>query len=182
MIHESCFIDEPCEIGDGTRIWHFSHVMRDCRLGRNCSIGQNCVISPGVVIGDRCKIQNHVSLFRGVTLEDDVLLGPAGTFSNDLYPRAAVTDWDVVPTDVRRGTSVGANATIVCGVELGAWSMIAAGAVVTADVPPHGLVMGAPARVRGWVCVCGRPVAGLEDPLPGSCLHCGRPAEEMMAP
>jgi UDP-2-acetamido-3-amino-2,3-dideoxy-glucuronate N-acetyltransferase len=181
FIHPSATVEDGASVGPRTSIWHRSHVRTGSRIGADCTIGFAAYIDTEVVVGNRCKIQNHVSLFRGVTLEDDVLVGPAGTFSNDLYPRATSGDWEVVPTHVRRGASIGANATIVCGVELGAWSMVAAGAVVTAHVAPHALVMGAPARVRGWVCVCGRRVAGVDGPLPDSCPHCGRTAQEMMA-
>jgi UDP-2-acetamido-3-amino-2,3-dideoxy-glucuronate N-acetyltransferase len=179
-IHPSAIVEEGATVGPGTSIWHRSHVRAGSRIGADCTIGFAVYVDTEVVVGDRCKIQNHVSLFRGVTLEDEVFVGPAGTFSNDLYPRAT-GDWEIVPTYVRRGATIGANATIVCGVELGAWSMIAAGAVVTTDVPPHALVAGTPGRVRGWVCVCGRRVAAAEDRLPHFCPHCGRTAEEMMA-
>jgi UDP-2-acetamido-3-amino-2,3-dideoxy-glucuronate N-acetyltransferase len=181
FIHPSAIVEQGASVGPGTSIWHRSHVRAGSRIGADCTIGFAVYVDTEVVVGDRCKIQNHVSLFRGVTLEDDVLVGPAGTFSNDLYPRATSGDWEVVPTHVRRGASIGANATIVCGVELGTWSMIAAGAVVTTDVPPHALVAGVPGRVLGWVCVCGRRVAAAADPLPDSCPRCGRTAEEMMA-
>src|SRR5207247_8432406 len=137
-IHESCYVDPPCEIGEGTRIWHFSHIMKGCRIGRDCSIGQNCLISPGVVIGDRCKIQNNVSVYTGVELEDEVFLGPSMVFTNVLTPRAHIprnTAAHYVPTRVRRGASIGANATIVAGVTLGEYVMAGAGAVATRDAP-----------------------------------------------
>lgn len=158
LIHESCYVDEPCEIGEGTRIWHFCHLMRDCRIGRDCSIGQNCVISPGVVIGDRCKIQNNVSVYTGVELEDEVFLGPSMVFTNVLTPRAHIprnTPADFARTLVRRGASIGANATIVAGVIIGQYALIGAGAVVTRDVPDFAIVYGNPARARGWACHCG---------------------------
>src|SRR6516165_3974357 len=122
LIHESCYVDEPCQIGEGTRIWHFSHIMRDCRIGRDCSIGQNCVVSPGVVIGDRCRIQNNVSVYSGVELEEDVFLGPSMVFTNVLTPRAHIrrnTAADFAATHVRRGATIGANATIVAGLTIG---------------------------------------------------------------
>lgn len=151
-VHPSAYVDEPSEIGEGTRIWHFSHVLRGSRIGRDCSIGQNVVIGPDVSIGDRCKIQNNVSVYEGVTLEQDVFCGPSCVFTNVVNPRAEVSRRDEFrPTVVRRGASIGANATIVCGHEIGAYAFIAAGAVVTSDVPPHALMAGVPARRIGWV-------------------------------
>jgi len=161
-------------VGRGTRIWHHSHVRSGSRIGADCTIGFAVYVDTSVVIGDRCKIQNHVSVYRGVILEDDVFVGPAVTFTNDRYPRATSSSWEIVPTTVRRGASLGANATIVCGVDVGAWSMIGAGALVTADVPAHGLVTGSPARLRGWVCACGRPLFRLGEAAPERCSHCGR--------
>ena len=158
QIHASCYIDEPCEIGAGTKIWHFSHIMRDCRIGRDCTIGQNCVISPGVVIGDGCKIQNNVSVYTGVELEEGVFLGPSMVFTNVLTPRAHIprnTAADFRSTRVRRGASIGANATIVAGITIGQYAFIGAGAVVTRDVPDFAIVYGNPARRRGWACHCG---------------------------
>ena len=157
-IHESCYVDAPCEIGAGTRIWHFSHIMRDCRIGRDCSIGQNCVVSPGVVIADRCRIQNNVSVYSGVELEEGVFLGPSMVFTNVLTPRAHIsrnTPADFAATRVRRGASIGANATIVAGVTIGQYSLVGAGAVVTRDVADFAIVYGNPARPRGWACHCG---------------------------
>lgn len=185
MIHESCYIDESCEIGAGTRVWHFSHLMRGCRIGRECSIGQNCVISPGVVIGDRCKIQNNVSVYSGVELEEEVFLGPSMVFTNVLTPRAHIprnTPADFLATRVRRGASVGANATIVAGVTVGQYALIGAGAVVTRDVPDFAIVYGNPARTRGWACHCGAalrfepasPPTTAGEPAPSACCsECG---------
>jgi len=151
-IHESAFVDLPCEIGPGTRVWHFSHILAGSRIGRDCTIGQNVMIGPDVVVGDRCKIQNNVSLYTGVTLEDEVFCGPSAVFTNVLNPRAQVSRKDEFkPTLVRRGASIGANATIVCGHSIGAYSFVAAGAVVTQAVPAHALVAGVPARVIGWM-------------------------------
>jgi UDP-2-acetamido-3-amino-2,3-dideoxy-glucuronate N-acetyltransferase len=179
-IHPTAVVEAGAVVGAGTRIWHFSHVRSGSRVGDDCSIGFSVYVDAGVAIGDRCKIQNHVSVYRGVVLEDDVFVGPGASFTNDRYPRANSTGWEIVPTSVRRGASVGANATIVSGVELGAWSTVGAGAVVTRDVPPHGLVTGAPARLCGWVCTCGRPLARLGEPPPEHCSHCGRGSTGMV--
>src|SRR5262249_39433882 len=156
MIHDSAYVDEPCEIGAGTRIWHFSHVLPRCRIGRDVSVGQNVMIGPDVNVGDRCKIQNNVSLYQGVSLEDGVFCGPSAVFTNVLNPRAEVErKSEFRPTPVGRGATIGANATVVCGNAIGAYSMIGAGAVVTHDVPPHALMLGVPARRAGWVSHAG---------------------------
>jgi UDP-2-acetamido-3-amino-2,3-dideoxy-glucuronate N-acetyltransferase len=180
LIHPTATVEDGAVVAPGTRIWHRSHVRAGSRVGAGCTIGFSVYVDTGVVIGDRCKIQNHVSLYRGVVLEDDVFVGPAATFTNDLYPRSSSSEWEVVPTAVRRGASLGANATIVCGIEIGAWSMIGAGSVVTADVPAHGLMLGTPARLRGWVCICGRVLARLDEVLPRACRNCGRASREMV--
>ena len=152
MVHESVYVDEPAEIGAGTKIWHFSHVHAHSRIGRNCVIGQNVAIGPYVTLGDNCKIQNNVSIYRGVTLEDDVFCGPSCVFTNVLTPRAHLERKDeFLPTRVRQGATIGANATILCGITIGAYAMIGAGAVVTRDVPAHALMIGSPARRVGWV-------------------------------
>lgn len=150
--HETAIIDEGCRIGAGTRIWHFSHIMPDCVIGERCNIGQNVVISPGVVLGNNVKIQNNVSVYTGVVCEDDVFLGPSCVFTNVLNPRSAIPRKDQYrKTLVRRGATIGANATIVCGHTIGDYALIGAGAVVTKDVPPYALVVGNPSRQIGWV-------------------------------
>jgi len=155
-IHESSYIDKPCEIGKGTKIWHFSHIMSGCKIGCNCNIGQNVVISPGVVIGNNVKIQNNVSVYTGVICEDDVFLGPSAVFTNVINPRSHINRKDEYRnTIVRKGASIGANATIVCGHSIGRYAFVGAGAVVTKDVPDFALVIGNPARIAGWVCKCG---------------------------
>jgi UDP-2-acetamido-3-amino-2,3-dideoxy-glucuronate N-acetyltransferase len=176
-IHPSATVEDGAEVGAGTKIWHRSHVRAGSRIGKLCTLGFAVYVDIDVRVGDRCKIQNHVSLFRGVVLDDDVFVGPAATFTNDLHPRANTDEWTVVPTQVRQGASIGANATILCGIEIGAWAMIAAGAVVAADVPAHGLVRGTPARLDGWVCICGRTLARLGDEMPTSCPDCSRSTE-----
>ena len=151
-IHPSAFVDDGSVIGEGTTIWHFSHIMQGCTIGEDCNIGQNVVISPEVVIGRNCKIQNNVSVYTGVRLEDDVFLGPSMVFTNVLNPRSAVSrKAEYRETIIERGASVGANATIVCGHRLGAYCLIGAGSVVTKDVPAYALMVGNPARRIGWV-------------------------------
>ena len=156
--HDTALVEDGAEIGDGTRVWHHSHVRAGARIGSDVNLGKNVYIDSGVTIGDRVKVQNNVSVYHGVTIADDVFLGPSCVFTNDRYPRA-VGAWEVTATTVRRGASVGANATIVCGVTLGEWCAVGAGAVVTHDVLPHQLVLGNPARPAGWVCECGRVVS-----------------------
>jgi UDP-2-acetamido-3-amino-2,3-dideoxy-glucuronate N-acetyltransferase len=155
-VHESSFIDEGAQIGEDSKIWHFCHVMTGARIGRNCVLGQNVLVASGVVIGDNVKIQSNVSLFTGVVIEDNVFLGPSVVFTNVINPRSFVNRGDdFLPTHIRQGSSVGANATIICGVTLGAYSFVGAGSVVTKDVPDFGLVYGNPARLMGWMCRCG---------------------------
>jgi UDP-2-acetamido-3-amino-2,3-dideoxy-glucuronate N-acetyltransferase len=150
--HESAYVDEPCEIGEGTRIWHFSHVMPKCKIGKKCILGQNVHVATGVVIGDNVKIQNNVSLYDGAVIEDDVFLGPSCVLTNVSNPRSQVVRRHMYEkTLIRRGASIGANATIVCGTTIGRYAFIAAGAVVTRDVPDYALVMGVPGKVVGWM-------------------------------
>lgn len=154
--HSTAVIDEPVSIGDGTKVWHFSHVMGGARIGSGCSLGQNVYVAATVVVGSRCKVQNNVSLYDGVELADDVFVGPSAVFTNVVNPRAFVARKDeYLPTKVGKGASIGANATIVCGCSVGEYAFVAAGAVVTRDVPAYALVVGVPARVVGWTCRCG---------------------------
>ncbi|TAL62055.1 MAG: N-acetyltransferase [Bacteroidetes bacterium] len=150
--HETAVIDDGCKIGKGTKIWHFSHIMRDSEIGENCNIGQNVVISPGVKLGSNVKVQNNVSVYTGVICDDDVFLGPSMVFTNIINPRSAIVRKDMyVETIVERGASIGANATILCGNIIGRYAFIGAGAVVTKDVKPYALVVGNPARQKGWI-------------------------------
>lgn len=150
--HPTAIIDEGCEIGEGTKVWHFSHIMPNCRLGKNCNIGQNVVISPDVVLGENVKVQNNVSIYTGVTCDDDVFLGPSMVFTNVINPRSAVNrKSEYLKTHVGKGASIGANATIVCGHDIGTFAFIGAGAVVTKEVLPYALVVGNPARQMGWM-------------------------------
>src|SRR5213594_3432508 len=155
-VHPSAYVDEPCSIGAGTKIWHFCHVMAGARIGERCILGQNVHVAPEVVIGNNVKLQNNVSVYTGVELEDDVFCGPSCVFTNVVNPRSFISrKREFRPTRVKRGGSIGANATIVCGVTLGEYAFIGAGAVVTSDVPPFGLMLGVPARRVGWMCQCG---------------------------
>jgi acetyltransferase-like isoleucine patch superfamily enzyme len=179
-VHPSAIVEPGVTIGAGTRIWHQSHVRTGRRIGADCNLGLAVYVDEDVSIGDRCKIANHVSVFRGVTIEDDVFIGPSVVFTNDRFPRSDPESWELVPTLVRRGASIGANVTVVCGVVLGPWSMVGAGSVVTNDVPAYGLVVGVPSRLRGWVCVCGRPIGDLASTLPEACSGCGRRTSELL--
>ena len=162
--HKTAVVDKGCLIGEGTKIWHFSHVMKDSTIGKSCNIGQNVVVSPDVIIGNNVKIQNNVSLYTGVIVEDDAFLGPSMVFTNVTNPRSHVSrKHEYKRTLVRKGASIGANATIVCGVTLGCYSFVGAGSVVTRDVPDYALVYGSPARVRGWMCQCGEQLTFAEQ-------------------
>ena len=150
--HETAVIDEGCEIGTGTKIWHFSHIMPGCRIGQGCNIGQNVVVSPDVVLGNNVKVQNNVSIYTGVTCDDDVFLGPSMVFTNVINPRSAVNrKSEYAKTHVGKGATIGANATIVCGHDIGKYAFIGAGAVVTKTVPDYALVIGNPAKQTGWM-------------------------------
>ena len=150
--HESSIIDEGCQIGEGTKIWYFCHIMQGCTIGKNCNIGQNVVISPEVVLGDNVKVQNNVSIYTGVTCDDDVFLGPSMVFTNVINPRSAINrKSEYRKTYVGKGATIGANATIICGHDIGSYAFIGAGAVVTKAVKPYALVVGNPARQMGWV-------------------------------
>ena len=170
FIHESAYVDLPTRIGAGTKIWHFVHVLKDCDIGRDCSLGQNVMVGPAVTIGDNCKIQNNVSLYNGVELEDGVFCGPSCVFTNVNNPRAEIErKSEFRKTLVKRGATIGANATIVCGHTLGAYCFIAAGAVVTGDVPAYALMAGVPAKRLGWMSAAGGKLgADLVCPIDGS--------------
>ena len=175
FVHPTSVVDDGVTIGEGTKIWYFCHIQEGARIGKKCSLGQNVNVSNNVKVGDGCKIQNNVSLYEGVELEDDVFCGPSCVFTNDLTPRAKYPKGRAAykKTLVKRGASIGANATVVCGNTVGEWAMIAAGAVVTSNVLNHALMVGVPARIRGWVCECGHV---LSDDL--VCDKCGRTYKE----
>lgn len=173
FVHESSYVDEGCSIGAGTRIWHFSHIMKGCVIGEKCNIGQNVVISPGVVLGNGVKIQNNVSVYTGVVCEDGVFLGPSCVFTNVINPRAFIERKNEYrKTIIRRGASIGANATIVCGHDIGRYAFVGAGAVVTKNVPDYAMVYGSPARIRGYVCQCGEKLHFSEGRA--VCAACGK--------
>lgn len=161
FVHSSSFIDDNVTIGNGTQIWHFSHIMEDVIIGKNCKIGQNVFIGKGVILGDNVKIQNNVSLYSGLIVEDDVFCGPSAVFTNIKYPRSAFprnSEEFYLKTIIKKGATIGANATVVCGITLGRNCFIGAGAVVTKDVPGFALVCGAPGKIRGWICECGQKI------------------------
>jgi UDP-2-acetamido-3-amino-2,3-dideoxy-glucuronate N-acetyltransferase len=173
--HNSSYIDEGCQIGEGTKIWHFSHIMPNCTIGENCNIGQNVVISPEVVLGNNVKVQNNVSIYTGVICEDDVFLGPSMVFTNVINPRSAVNRKShYANTLVKKGASIGANATIVCGNTIGAFAFIGAGAVVTKDVPDFALIIGNPGRQSGWMSAFGHKLKFNEQGV----AHCPESGEE----
>ena len=174
FVHESSYIDEPCEIGEGTKIWHFSHIMKNSKIGKNCNIGQNVVISPEVILGDNVKIQNNVSVYTGVICEDDVFLGPSMVFTNVVNPRShIIRRHEYQRTLVKKGASIGANAVIVCGNEIGRFAFVGAGAVVTRKVPDFALVVGTPARIIGWMCYCGIRLE-FDNNKEAKCKACGK--------
>ena len=172
FIHESAYVDENVRIGEGTKIWHFSHILKGTTIGKNCIIGQNVTIGPDVTIGNRCKIQNNVSIYKGVTLEDEVFCGPSCVFTNVYNPRAFIErKHEFKQTLAKRGVTIGANATIVCGVTIGKYAMIGAGAVVKSDVSDYAIVAGVPAKLIGWACKCGTTLKFNRDHA--TCNYCG---------
>lgn len=173
-VHESSYVDDGAVIGTGTRVWHFCHVMNGAVIGRGCSLGQNVVVMPGTRLGDNVKIQNNVSIYEGVECGDDVFLGPSMVFTNVTNPRSHISrKHEYRPTFVGKGASIGANATVVCGHQLGEYCFVGAGAVVTRDVPAYALVVGVPARRVGWVCQCGEMLGEVPVGTRSKCTSCG---------
>lgn len=185
FVHESSYIDEDVEIGSGTKIWHFSHIQRGAKIGKNCSLGQNVNIGNNVIIGNQVKIQNNVSVYEGVTLEDFVFCGPSSVFTNIFNPRSEFPQKGSEfyrKTVVKRGATIGANATIVCGVTIGRYTFLAAGALVTMDIPDFALLIGVPARIRGWMCACGQKLklsADQHSKESAECQKCSRQYEKI---
>ena len=176
FVHETAIVEDGVSIGSGTRVWHHCHVRGGAVIGQQCTLGKNVFIDAGVHLGSRVKVQNNVSVYAGVTLHDDVFVGPSVVFTNDLFPRAFSEHWSVVRTVVGKGASIGANATVVCGRDVGSYAMVGAGSVVTRAVGAHALVVGNPARHIGWVCRCGQIVVRGSDqpPQAANCAACGR--------
>lgn len=179
FVHETAIVEAGASLGPGSRVWHHCHLRAGARVGANTTLGKNVYIDSGAIVGDNCKIQNNVSVYRGVLIEDGVFIGPSAVFTNDLNPRATAENWQLTPTTVRRGASIGANATIICGVVIDSWALIAAGAVVTRNVMPHELVGGNPAVRLGWVCQCGaileRTTGEMTRDLCSACGKAARP-------
>lgn len=155
-IHPTAIVDKTAKIGKGTKIWHFVHVRENAEIGKNCILGHSVYIDREVKIGNHVKLENRANIYKGVTIEDDAFIGPHVTFTNDPYPRSFSTNWKIVPTHVKKGASIGAGSIVLCGVTIGEYAMIGAGSVVTKDVPPHALTYGNPAKIKGFVCKCGR--------------------------
>jgi UDP-2-acetamido-3-amino-2,3-dideoxy-glucuronate N-acetyltransferase len=179
-IHESSYVDPGAVLGEGTRVWHFCHIMSGSEIGEHCSLGQNVFVARGVRIGNHVKIQNNVSIYEGVILEDYVFCGPSMVFTNVRTPRSAFPrnkSEDYLPTLVKKGASIGANVTIVCGITVGEWAFVAAGAVVTRDVPAYGLIAGVPGRIVGWACECGITLR-FGEAARATCRECGKAYEK----
>ncbi len=189
FVQPTATIEPGARIGDGTSVWHQAHVRTEAEIGDGCTLGKNVFVDRGVRIGHRVKIQNNVSVYAGVALGDDVFVGPSAVFTNDLHPRAFSESWTLTPTTVHRGASIGANATIVCGTQIGSFALVGSGAVVVRDVAPHELVVGNPARHAGWVCTCGHTMpwdtavpAPDRPPAPDTaCPTCGLPWQRLLA-
>ena len=162
-VHPTAIVEQTARIGDSTKVWHFVHVREDAEIGRECVLGHSVYVGKGVKIGNRVKLENRATVYGGVKIEDDVFVGPHVTFTNDLYPRSHSPDWKIVPTLVKKGASIGASTVVICGLTIGEYAMIGAGSVVTKDIPPHALIYGNPAKIRGFVCKCGKRLTKEEE-------------------
>jgi UDP-2-acetamido-3-amino-2,3-dideoxy-glucuronate N-acetyltransferase len=172
--HDSSFVDDQVTIGEGTKIWHFCHILKNTRIGAHCIFGQNCMVGPNVTIGNRVKVQNNVSIYDGVELEDDVFCAPSMVFTNVINPRGFIErKQEFKKTLVKRGATLGANSTVVCGSTVGRYALVGAGAVVVTDVPDYALMLGVPAKRKGWVCKCGVTLKGARVGHPSTCSACG---------
>lgn len=180
--HESAIIEHGATIGENTRIWHFSHIREGATVGSNCTISKDCFIDKNVSIGNNVKIQNGVSIYKGVTVEDDVFIGPNVTFTNDPYPRAFSKNWGIHPTRIKKGASIGANATLVCGINIGYYAMVAAGSVVVRNVPDNCMVAGNPAKIKGFVCECGMKLKRLSIKSNEMLFKCTSCSKEILLP
>lgn len=179
FVHESSYIDDNVRIGEGTKIWHFCHILKNSEIGRHCVLGQNVMVGPNVKIGNNVKIQNNVSVYDGVELEDDVFCGPSMVFTNVINPRSAIErKSEFKKTLVKRGATLGANSTLICGITIGEYALIGAGAVVSKNVPAYSLVVGVPAKQMGWVCQCGVTLKEADTNQMRSCKSCGREYRE----
>ena len=178
MIHESAYVEEGAEIGEGTKIWHFVHVRKGAKIGKNCNIGKDVYIDTNVEVGDNCKIQNFATLYQGLKVGNDVFIGPHVCFTNDMYPRAAIWDEErLEKTVVCNGASIGANSTIIAGITIGKYAMVGAGSVITGDIPDNALVFGNPGKIKGFVCICGTKLTKKSEKKKTvilSCPNCGK--------
>jgi UDP-2-acetamido-3-amino-2,3-dideoxy-glucuronate N-acetyltransferase len=181
-IHPTAEVSDKAHIGEGTRVWHWAQIRENAKIGKNCIIGKSVYIDYSVQIGDGVKVQNFVSVYHGVVVEDDVFLGPSMTFTNDMYPRAFNSNFKVYATLVKKGASIGANSTVICGTKIGRYAMVGAGSVVTENVPDHGLVYGNPAKLFGFVCVCGRKLKKKKDGGDFMLMTCPECGEEVKIP
>ncbi len=181
-VHPTAVVDETAILGDGTKVWHFVHVRKNAEIGKDCVLGHSVYVGKDVKIGSGVKLENKATVYRGVTIEDEVFVGPHVTFVNDPYPRSFSTDWKIVPTLVREGASIGAGAVVMCGVTIEEYAMIGAGSVVTKDIPPHAIAFGNPARVRGFACKCGSKLVEEEERQRFVLMKCSRCGEEYEIP
>ena len=181
-IHPTAIVNKTAKIGDGTKIWHFVHVRENAKIGKNCVLGHAVYVDCNVKIGNRVKLENRANIYDGVTLEDDVFIGPHVTFTNDLYPRSFNGDWKIVPTLVKKGASIGAGSIVVCGVTINKYAMIGAGSVVTQDIPAHAFAFGNPARIRGFACKCGRKLVEAKRQRDYVLMNCPKCGEKIKIP